>query len=284
MKYIKTIELVDYKKINYFDDIKEHSGPVYLYTDIPVDKDEIENGRYRIYLYNRADASDTESEYIYQIKLKKPLYKKEGNGFFGFFDWEDNDKIDLSKYSGYFYKSITDELLVKITNPEDILNFKLIGGFVKYDKSKTDRKNIKLSEKTNDWLYSYISGSMRVPAITQDIIDELKQFKNTEPIKIYKGIEEVQIKHHSEIAPPYKKGQIITSEFNFPTSWSTNILIARRFVDDYPSSTPYVISMIVDPKDILVNVQMLPKQYYHTNQREITLLPGKYTYKIIWEG
>jgi len=69
-----------------------------------------------------------------------------------------------------------------------------------------------------------------------------------------------------------------------PTSWSTNILIARRFIDDFPSSTPFVASMIVDPKDILVDVQMLPEQYYHTNQREIIMLPGEYEYKLVWNG
>ena len=74
------------------------------------------------------------------------------------------------------------------------------------------------------------------------------------------------------------------SKFDYSTSWTTNILTARRFIDEYPSSTPFVVTMIVEPKDILVNVEMLPDRYYHTNQREIILLPGKYSYKIIWEG
>jgi hypothetical protein len=33
-----------------------------------------------------------------------------------------------------------------------------------------------------------------------------------------------------------------------------------------------------------VDVRMLPRQYYHTNQREIIMSPGNYTYKIIWKG
>ena len=81
-----------------------------------------------------------------------------------------------------------------------------------------------------------------------------------------------------------KKGQEITSNFVLPTSWSTNILIARRFIDHYPSTPPFVIMMDVEPKDVLVDVQKLPREYYHTNQREIIILPGRYNYKIVWEG
>jgi len=42
--------------------------------------------------------------------------------------------------------------------------------------------------------------------------------------------------------------------------------------------------MIVEPKDVLVDVQKLPRQYYHTNQREIIILPGEYEYKVVWDG
>ena len=294
MKYIKTFELVDYNKPYFYDMDEEYNGPVYLYSDKPLTKDQIGEGR--IYLYNRADASDTSSEYIYQIKLKNPIQKKEGNGFFGFsnfnfdkFDDEDNKLLGITKkpkeekkYSGYFYYVLGD-IQVNITEPEDITNFKLIGGFVKYDKDKSGRLDIELSEKTNSWLYNYISGSLRVPKLTQDIIDELKEFKSKESIKIFKGIEEVQIRHTSEDQPPYKRGQVITSEFSYPTSWTTNMLIARRFIDDEPSSPPYVVSMTISPENVLANVKMLPKEYYHANQREIIVLPGSYEYKIIWD-
>jgi len=292
MKYIKTFELVDYKKQDFYEMEYEYNGPVYLYSNTPLTKDNINNGR--LYLYNRADASDTASEYIYQIKLKNSIYKKEGNSFFGFdnfdfdkLDSEDNMLLGTTKketiYSGYFYYNLGD-IQVTITKPEDITSFKLIGGFVKYDKDKSDRLNIELSEETDRWLYLYISGSLKVPKLTQEIIDELEPFKSKEPIKIYKGIEEVQIKYYSNDNPPYKKGQVIESDFNHATSWTTNVLIARRFIDEYPSSTPYVVSMMAKPEDVLVNVKMLPKEYYHTNQREIIMQPGVYNYKIVWEN
>lgn len=285
MKYIKKYEIVDYKEPDY--DIKEYSGPVYLYTDKPATKDDIEN--YRIYMYNRADASDTQSEYIYQIKLKKPLYKKDVD-FFGFDSMEDilsgkKTPDKTSKYSGYFYKGITTEILVHISNPEDITSFKLIGGFRKYDKDYPKKLDIKLSEDTEDFLHSYIGGTILHKKLTPEIKKELEQFKPKLPIKIYKGIEEVQIKHNSLEQPPYHKGQIIKSNFSHFTSWTTNILIVRRFIDDYPSSIPYVVMMVAKPEDILVDVRLLPGEYYHTNQREIIMLPDKdYSFKIIWEG
>jgi len=121
--------------------------------------------------------------------------------------------------------------------------------------------------------------------LTQDIVDELKPFRPTKSLKIYKGIEEVQIRYFSKDKPPYKKGQLVTSNFyKMATSWTTNILVARRFVDEYPSSPPFVIIMEVKPDDVLVDVQKLPTQYYHTNQKEIIVLPGKYEYKIVWEN
>ena len=295
MKHIKTFELVDYNKPYFYDMDEEYNGPVYLYSDKPLTKGEIGEGKL-LYIYNRADASDTSSEYIYQIKLKNPIKKREGNGFFGFnnfdfdkFDDEDSKLLGITKkekkekkYSGYFYYNLGD-IQVTISEPEDITSFKLVGGFVKYDKDKSTRLNIELSEKTNSWLYNYISGTIILPKLTQDIIDELKEFKSKEPIKIFKGIEEVQIRHTSEDQPPYKRGQIIKSNFSYPTSWTTNILIARRFIDDYPSSPPYVVSMIINPENVLASVKMLPKEYYHTNQREIIVLPGSYEYKIIWD-
>jgi len=196
----------------------------------------------------------------------------------------DNDDIDKNDYSGYFYAdSITGEWRCKI-EPGDITNFKEIGGFVKYDTHSPDKLDVELSEKTDNWLYSYISGSLRLDKLSQYTIDELKPFRPKEKLKIYKGIEEVQINFFSKEKAPYKKGQKITTDFGMATSWTTNVLIARRFVDDYPSSTPFVIEMTVEPKDVLVDVQKLPRQYYHTNQREIIVLPGKYDYRIVWEG
>jgi len=281
MKYIKKFELVDYRHID-FEDIDVYDGYLYVYSAIPLTKKTYDKGV--IFPHNRADASDTTSEYIYKMKLKKPIYKKKK-----LYDYLDNafdektDNID-DKYSGYFKKDWINDWIVNITNPEDIVSFNLVGGFVKYDRFKTKILKKGFSEETDSWLYSYISGSLRVPKLTEKIIDELKYFKSTEPIKIYKGLEEVQIAHTSSSNSPYKKGQTITSDFTYPTSWTTNILVAMRFIDDEPSSPPFVAEMTVDPEFVLVDVQMLPKKYYHANQREIIMLPGKYVYKIVWDS
>jgi len=284
MKYIKKYEIVDYKETD-FDDIDEYDGFLYAYSDKPLNKKNVNKAI--IFPYNRADASDTASEYIYQIKLKNPIYKKTR-----LIDMIDDDDIfnggniikdDHSKYSGYFLKNCFNDWQIYIEDVNDIISFKLVGGFVMYDKNKTNRLKIKYSDETDSWLYLYISGSLRLPKLTQKIIDELKQFRPTESIKIYKGIEEVQIVHSSKVDYPYKKGQRIESFFNYPTSWTTNILTAIRFIDDEPSTPPFVAVMTTSPDDILVDVQMLPKKYYHTNQREIIMLPGTYEYKLVWE-
>ena len=278
----KLFELVDYGNFD-LSDVKTYEGNLYYYSKDPITKKDItENSIF--YPVNRADASDTQSEYIYQVKVKKPLFKRQLDFIF-LVDLNEEEEINEKNFSGFFYSdSITSEWKCKI-KPEDITSFKEIGGFVKYDTHNPDRIDVELSEKTDDWLYSYIgSGSLMLDTLTQDIIDELKPFRPDKPLKIYKGIEEVQIKFFSKDKPPYKKGQFINSNFEMATSWTTNILIARRFVDEYPSSPPFVITMVVDPKDVLVDVQKLPTQYYHTNQREIIVLPGEYEYKIIWEG
>ena len=58
-----------------------------------------------------------------------------------------------------------------------------------------------------------------------------------------------------------------------------------RKPDDYPSSIPFVVMMVAKPEDILVDVRLLPNEYYHTNQREIIMMPNvDYEFKIIWEG
>jgi len=285
MKYIKKYEIVDYKETD-FDEIDEYDGFLYAYSDKPLTKKNFSKAL--IFPYNRADASDTGSEYIYQIKLNKPIYKKKR--LIDMIDDEDifSDKKDIkdehSGYSGYFLKNYMNDWQIYIEDVNDVVSFKLVGGFVMYDKNKTSRLKIKYSEETDRWLYLYISGSLRLPKLTQNIIDELKQFRPTESIKIYKGLEEVQIVHSSEVDSPYKKGQTIKSFFNYPTSWTTNILTAIRFIDDEPSTPPFVAVMTTSPDDILVDVQMLPKKYYHTNQREIIMLPGTYEYKLVWKG
>jgi len=63
----KLFELVDYNYVSDYDEIydkDEYDSNLYLYSDKPLKKDTVDFERYRIYIYNRADASDTESEYI----------------------------------------------------------------------------------------------------------------------------------------------------------------------------------------------------------------------------
>lgn len=293
MKHIKSykiFEITNYDKLYYSDMSDEYDGNLFIHSINPLTLNDIkENPKLKVRLFNRADASDIDSEYIYKIKTKKPLYKKERLEYdWNFLDLDNSDtekkEIDNSKYSGYFSKDSMTSDLYGLVDTSDIIEFRFIGGFKKYDKEQIDIKNIEISEETDSFLYSYISGTILHKPLTDKIDKELEQFRPDKPLKIYKGIEEVQIRYTSEKQAPYKNGDIITSDFPHLTSWTRNPLIGRRFIDDYPSSTPFLVEMIAQPKDILVDVQMLPIEYYHTNQREIMMRPGIYTYKIIWTG
>jgi len=289
-KYVRQIlaEINDYSKYDIDDYDETYNGSVYFYSEHPVTLEEVKKEpNLQVLLFNRADASDTTSEYVYQIKTKKPLYKKyDSLKHWMSLDHDefDSKKIDVSQFSGYFkYSTMTQENIAYI-DTKDIISFRLVGGFVKYDKEKIDPRHINISDEADNFLYSYISGQINHKKLTPEIQAELEQFKPNGPVKIYKGIEEVQIRHYSEQQPPYKLGQFVTTTFPHITSWTRNPLIGRRFIDDYPSSVPFLVEMVVKPEDMVVDVQMLPNKYYHTNQREIMLKPGTYSYKIVWMG
>ena len=299
-------EIVDYNKgfisLEDLPDIINQN--YYLYTREPVTLEQVKKkDLIMVQLINTASASETQHEYIYQIKVKKSLYKKKSlyNLFdddqlsgdeSGFILGDKKDitgykKFDDSQFSGYFKKEDYGQEVVAWIKPEDITSFRHIGGFVKYDKNLPQKLDVEISEESDDFLYSYISGVIFHKKPTPEIKKELEKFKPKSPIKIYKGIEEVQIKHQAlMLDPPFKKGQIIDVSIPHFTSWTSNILVARTFIDDYPSSPPFVVVMTAKPEDILVDVRMLPdpSRYYAANQREIIMSPGNYTYKIIWEG
>lgn len=292
---IKSIlkEIHDYQKKDIDDLGNIYSGYVYYHSKNPIESSDLSKEKtLNVDLVNRADASGTDSEYVYRIKTKKPLYKKEE--LISYLDYYDEfadsstvgkkERINPDNYSGYFlYNKYVQEPTATI-KVDEISNIKLIGGFRKYDKHYPDKiYDIEdFSEDTERFLNSYIGGDIMHKPLTLKIWEELTPFRPNESIEIFKGIEEVQIKHNSESRPPYKVGQIIEASFPHLTSWTTNALIARRFIDEYPSSPAFVVRMIAKPENIVVDVQKLPKEYYHTNQREMILNKGTYKFKIVW--
>ena len=293
-KHIRKIlfEIQDYNKMHIDDMGDIYSGYVYLHSKTPLELSDIQkNETIAADVFNRADASGTDSEYVYRIKTKKPLYKQ--LELSDMLRWDDplSDETINNKqqpnpkdFSGYFlYDRYTQEPVTRIKT-SDISNIKLIGGFRKYDKHFPERvmDADELSSEAEKFLSSYIGGDIMHKPLTMEIWEELTPFRPKEPIKIYKGIEEVQIRHNSKTQPPYKAGQII--EVNFPhlTSWTTNPLIARRFIDEYPSSPAFVVEMVAKPENIVVDVQKLPEEYYHANQREMILNKGSYKFRIVW--
>ena len=291
-KYLNFInEIVDYdnsyRSIDDYEDVVNQN--YYLYSDRPVTLEDVKKvDRVPAKLTNVASASSLDTEYIYQVKTSKPIYKQKGlDNYFDSMFSEEDIKFDASKFSGYFEKDWLSSDMVAVIKTEDIISFRYIGGLVKYDKNIPKKLNVEISEEANDFLYSYISGTIIHKKLTPEIQKELSKFRPKSKIKIYKGIEEVQIRHQSIEKPPYKKGQmIIGAEIPHCSSWTSNILVARTFIDDYPSSQPFVVTMEAYPKNILVDVRMLPDptKYYEANQREIIMLPGTYNYKIVWAG
>lgn len=283
MRYLKKFEVIDYN--NEHDSEDDYHGNIYLYSEKPLTLEQLKKQDSVVgFIYNKPDTASTSSEYVYQVKTKKPLYyKKSLRSLRTLDDFENRKTPDENNYSGFITNDIITSEQIAEVKTEDIISFKLIGGFKKYDKEEKGRKNIELSKETESFLSSYIGGAIFPDKVTPKIEKELEQFKPDKSIKIFKGIEEVQMIERSDKNPPYKKGDFITTNFNHPSSWTTNIMVARSFIDEEPSSPPYVAMMVAQPKDILVDVQMLPKQYYHANQREIIMKPNAYTFKLVWD-
>lgn len=289
--------LNEYNKVDLTPDYKKdpsYHGPLFIHSRKPLTLEEIKKAdKISVRFDNKLDACDTDSEYIYKIQTKYPI--KNDNLEFslsGTFDKNPFDQLtskeDKENYSGKFssfFSSIEQTAHVKT---KDITYFKKVGGFCSYDKASNDvkRQDNKLQPETEEFVSSFIQGStLHHEKLTDDIIKDLEWTRPDKPLKIYKGIEEVELLYlQSSEKPPYKKGQTLTTIWNGPASWSINPMIARAFVDDYPSSTPMLIEMIVEPDQILMDTRKLSKLYYHTDQREITLLPGTYTFKIVWIG
>ena len=287
-------EIQDYARKEMEDLGDIYNGYTYFHSKTPVELSDVQQQDTLVTdLVNRADASGTDSEYIYRIKTKKPLYNKPelsdmlNWGFNPLTDESPKNKkpaVNPEDFSGHFKYSRYTQEPISIIDTADIINFKYIGGFSKYDKHSPERilDADELSEDTERFLSSYIGGDIMHKPLTMAIWEELTPFRPKEPVKLYKGIEEVQIRHNSKIQPPYKAGQIIKAQFPHLTSWTTNPLIARRFIDEYPSSPAFVVEMVAKPENIVVDVQKLPEEYYHTNQREMIMDKGIYTFKIVW--
>jgi hypothetical protein len=287
----------EYKKIdlepNRNSDETYH-GPLFIHSEEPLTLEEVKKMKsIKAKFHNKLDACDIDSEYIYKINTKHPIVNR--NMEFNLKDTVkdasinpvppkgDEEEEPSSGTFSSFWSSMSQEAVIKT---DDITYFKRIGGFCSYDKEKVKRQDRKLKEETEEFVSSFIQGAtLHHETLTDEIIEDLKWTRPDKPIKVYKGIEEVQIRFLlNSPEPPYKKGQTITAKWTGPASWTVNPMIGRAFIDDYPSSQPFLIEMIVEPDQVLMDTRKLSKLYYHTDQREITLLPGTYTFKIVWAG
>lgn len=289
MKFNQLNEEIDYKDIDISDlEGDTYKGYSYLYSKTPINIKDIKRKEViTTQLSNRPEANNDIGNYIYLIKTKNPLDIRRKGFEFSIDDGDifDTKPKESTKFSGYIKKEfITRETVVYIKT-KDIIKFKLIGGFSKFDKNIPNKRDIKLSEDASSFLSTYMTGRILHNKLTPSIENELEKFKLNKTIKLYKGIEQVQLEHHTSQKDNYKVGDILLFEYPFFSSWSTNFLLAKRFIDEYPSSTPFVIEYTTLPEDILVDTRLLPEQYFISNQREVILKKNReYKIKIIWKG
>lgn len=272
-----------------------YHGPLFIHSEEPLDLEDLKGQQnVKAKFHNKLDACDIDSEYIYKIMTKHPIRNK--NMEYTLKDTakdasinpvppkkgEQKEEPSSGTFSSFF-SSMPQEATIKT---DDITYFKRVGGFCSYDKEKVERQEKELEPETEEFVSSFIQGAtLHHEELTDDIIKDLKWTRPDKPIKVYKGIEEVQIRFLLNTPPPpYEKGQTITAKWTGPASWTVNPMIGRAFIDDYPSSQPFLIEMTVEPDQVLMDTRKLSRLYYHTDQREITLLPGTYTFKIVWAG
>ena len=290
MKYLKSFkslnEEIGYEKIDISDlEGDTYNGYTYYYSNSPISFDDIKKDTKIVTsLINRAEANDDIGNYIYIVKTKYPLEIKRDDFSFDI----DNPLHNIDnpiKYSGSIENNfITHSKMCHILT-KDITKFKLIGGFKKFDNNSPEKLDIIISDETDAFLSSYMTGRILHQKITPIVEKELSQFKLNKPIKLYKGIEEVQLHYHTPKDNNFEVKDVLPFTYPYFSSWSTNFLIAKRFIDDYPSTTPYVVEYIAQPNDILVDTRLLPNQYFMSEQREVILKKDKeYSIKIVWKG
>ena len=290
MKYLKSFkslnEGIGYEKIDISDlEGDTYNGYTYYYSNSPISFDDIKKDTKIVTsLINRAEANDDFGNYIYIVKTKYPLEIKRNDFSFDI----DNPLHNIDnpiKYSGSIEKNFITRSTMCHIPTKDITKFKLISGFKKFDNNSPEKLDIIISDETDTFLSSYMTGRILHQKITPIVEKELSQFKLNKPIKLYKGIEEVQLHYHTPKDNNFEVKDVLPFTYPYFSSWSTNFLIAKRFIDDYPSTTPYVVEYIAQPDDILVDTRLLPNQYFMSDQREVILKRDKeYSMKIVWKG
>lgn len=127
--------------------------------------------------------------------------------------------------------------------------------------------------------YSYtISPSQNIKKIPPSFINTLTKLKivPSKPIKIYRGIS--WDTPHKLDDRNIETGMVIDLQSDFITSWSKTEIVAESFATQRKYGI--VLSMTVNPNDVLLDVTQLPELVYKTNQYEIILKTGSYKCKI----
>lgn len=161
-----------------------------------------------------------------------------------------------------------------------------------YDHSESAKKIDELDKKSFKILHNYMFSIKNEVIKLRDL--NIKIAKKS--IKVFKGIRTDWLQSPKQEKFFYNKLKndlnvfdSYTFSFKNASSWTTNLAIA----DDFAFvNKPYIdfvagaiISVVVKPKDIIIDTRLLSKKIlsklYYEDQREIILMPGQYTCKII---
>ena len=137
------------------------------------------------------------------------------------------------------------------------------------------------SEWIRKWRRGIEMGGMSAIKISEDTISELAEYKRCNPIRVHRGIG-INDNNIKDIEPflPLTEGKQITFTEVRPRSWTTDRNVAEGFARPNSISKAllrgFVVEMIIEPKDILVDTNLLQITDQFNSQDEVVVLPGTY--------
>ena len=108
-----------------------------------------------------------------------------------------------------------------------------------------------ISQDTKDWFDNWVnveSNDFRINPPSQKVVEELSKYKPTKPIKVYRAVP-----NESDVAESYADSMSSMTGYD---SWTKSLKVAKEFASTRGGK---VISKTVNPEDVLVDFDLLPK-------------------------
>ncbi len=125
------------------------------------------------------------------------------------------------------------------------------------------------SPETIEWLGNWLSGGKELTSISEDIVNELKEYVPDEPVKLYRGVLGSDVFQDADHI-----------EFKFLSSWTYDKNMALNFSD-------VVIEAMFEPSDIFVDITMLSPDFIinecsgFPDEMECIINPGIYKFDYV---